>query len=681
AVQRSLAARQEGEARLERTRSGVRAAERAVEAARREAARVGGELAAVNQFLRHQGGSPGNAPALADELEVDPGYELAVAAALDGRLRAAVVGDRDAAGDLLDQAGAEGGRALIADAQSGSVRAAAGPPGGQPLGDHVRGPASTLELVKALLGDTWVVEALGALGDDFDGVAVTRSGRVWSSRTRELRQAPAVGEERVLAERNRREQLVAASARAAQAELDARGALAQATSSAADADSTRHELTAAHRTAVGRLDEAVEEQRRIAAQIERRRGAPDDGPNAGRRSQLTAQLAAERQMLARAERERTERADRLQRLEAGVQRDGELAPAVHAVTVALEQAAAAIAEQLVVFDAALAADREAGESAASDLRACAQEEAALHSRLQSENEALTGAEVRLQRTRDQAAEAEAELAQLAARLQLEARAAEEELAAEDREQLHGRLQRLAHRREQLGPVNPLAQEEYAEAVAHVEELEGQRGDLETALRELEKLISDTDRQIRVTFEQTFATAAAGFEELAAQLFPGGRGRLRLVSERPGPARVLGGQRAGGDVETANAQGEEEPDAEVQEEEDLLGVEIEITPAGKEPKRLSLLSGGEKSMTALAFLFAVFLARPCPFYILDEVEAALDDLNIDRFLALLRQYSSRAQFIVVTHQKRTMDAADSLYGISMGNDGISKVVSRRLAEAA
>ena len=98
------------------------------------------------------------------------------------------------------------------------------------------------------------------------------------------------------------------------------------------------------------------------------------------------------------------------------------------------------------------------------------------------------------------------------------------------------------------------------------------------------------------------------------------------------------------------------------------------------KRLTLLSGGEKSMTALAFLFAVFLARPCPFYILDEVEAALDDLNIDRFLELLRTYSSHAQFIVVTHQKRTMEAADSLYGVSMGADGISKVISRRLPRA-
>ena len=110
------------------------------------------------------------------------------------------------------------------------------------------------------------------------------------------------------------------------------------------------------------------------------------------------------------------------------------------------------------------------------------------------------------------------------------------------------------------------------------------------------------------------------------------------------------------------------------------MEIEVTPPGKSTKRLSLLSGGEKSLVALAFMFAVFLARPCPFYILDEVEAALDDVNIDRFLELVKRYSDRAQFIVVTHQKRTMDAADTLYGVSMGGDGISRVISRRLGGA-
>ena len=147
--------------------------------------------------------------------------------------------------------------------------------------------------------------------------------------------------------------------------------------------------------------------------------------------------------------------------------------------------------------------------------------------------------------------------------------------------------------------------------------------------------------------------------------------------------MLGGQPVDGEVadpESEVPDGEGAEEDEERDREDLLGVEIEVTPAGKDPKRLSLLSGGEKSMTALAFLFAVFLARPCPFYILDEVEAALDDLNINRFLTLLGRYSSRAQFIVVTHQKRTMEAADVLYGVSMAADGVSKVISRRLPAA-
>ncbi|KAA0265117.1 MAG: hypothetical protein EDQ89_13485 [Acidobacteria bacterium] len=160
------------------------------------------------------------------------------------------------------------------------------------------------------------------------------------------------------------------------------------------------------------------------------------------------------------------------------------------------------------------------------------------------------------------------------------------------------------------------------------------------------------------------------------MFPGGSGRLRLVEE-PRPARVLGGADAGG----AAAAGADEPAAEADEEEDrdpaeVAGVEIEVTPAGKATRRLSLLSGGEKSLVALAFVFSVFLARPSPFYILDEVEAALDDANIDRFLQLVRRFSDRAQFVIVTHQKRTMDAADVLYGVSM-KDGATKVVSRRL----
>jgi chromosome segregation protein len=293
-------------------------------------------------------------------------------------------------------------------------------------------------------------------------------------------------------------------------------------------------------------------------------------------------------------------------------------------------------------------------------------------------EELTESEVTIHRAQDRAQEQGQELSQLAGRLELEATPAAQELSGEDRHTLETRLERLARRREQLGPVNPLAGQEYAEAVAHVEELEHQRRDLENALRELEKLIADTDRQIRETFEETFQAAATNFEQVATQLFPGGRGRLRLVTERDGPAPVLGGETPDAPAE---GEGGEEEATSATPEEDRVGVEIEINPAGKEMRRLSLLSGGEKALTALAFLFAVFLARPCPFYILDEVEAALDDLNIDRFLGLLRAYSGRAQFIVVTHQRRTMEAADYLYGVSMGGDGVSKVISRRLSGEA
>ncbi len=680
-VEHMAAAREQARERLEGIRRRLREAERAVEAARREAARVGGELAACNQFLRTQIAAPGGAAVLADQLEVDPGYEVAVAAALDGRLRAAVLDDRSAAATLLDRTGADGGRALVLDPTESPNPAAdqsAPAPGAQRLSDHVHGLAHTVALARRLLRDTWVVDALDQLPDGFPGVAVTRSGRVWSAATRELRQAPAVGEERVLAERNRRETLIRASEAAAQAELQARSGLERLAEELAQADAQSTRAIDAHRAAINQRDEAAESERRLGATIERRRSAPDEGPNAGRRMQLAAELSAVRAERERAERERSERSARIDRLEAAVDRDRALIPVIERITSALETVARAIAERRTEFETALSSDREAGEHVAVELKECAQQEATLHAQLRQAGERLTEAEVRLQRLDDRVRETEHELQQLAGRLELEAAPADAELSAEEREALGNRLERLARRREQLGPVNPLAQAEYEEALAHVEELERQRDDLETALRELNKLIADTDRQIRESFEQMFEAAARNFEQVAERLFPGGRGRLRLVREQDGPARVLGGasvEEEGKDDESED--GEAVAAAPDEPEEDLLGVEIEITPAGKEMKRLTLLSGGEKSMTALAFLFAVFLARPCPFYILDEVEAALDDLNIDRFLELLRTYSSQAQFIVVTHQKRTMEAADSLYGVSMGSDGVSKVISRRL----
>ena len=215
--------------------------------------------------------------------------------------------------------------------------------------------------------------------------------------------------------------------------------------------------------------------------------------------------------------------------------------------------------------------------------------------------------------------------------------------------LEERLTRLERRRETLGAVNPLAKQEYEEEKERLAELASQREDLERSLVELEKLRNELTETVERRFEETFASVQRHFTDVAETLFPGGEGRLRLS----------------------------EPDEDGADDGSEPGVEIELRPAGKRVTKLSLLSGGEKALGAISFLFALFLARPCPFYLLDEVEAALDDTNIGRFVELLRRYADRAQFIVITHQKRTMEAADSLYGVTMGADGISQIVSRRV----
>ncbi len=690
----AAAARKEADAAAEAARSARREVERAAEAARREAARAGAELARVNQFLRAQAGAPGGAPALADALSAEPGYELALAAALGPRLRAAVAADLEEAARLLDRAGRDGGAALVAPDEApgaaaapppargaGSSAAAAPPParGAERLLERVRtsgdGPAA--RLARALLGDAWVVRDFDALDPAFRGVAVTRDGRVWSPRSRELRQLPAGGEDRVLAERNRRDALIAEVERAARVEQAALAEVERAGAGVQAADAARDEADRAARTAVRARDEALEAERHAGHLIEQRRRAPDEGPVATRRAQVGAALAAERRLADRAERERSDRERRTALERERLAHDERLLPGAERLVAALESAQGAVQERVEVLDAELVADRHAGERLAGELRACAQQEVQVQARLKARGEEVTRGEVRAQQARDQHGDAREELELLAGKLGLEPEPAGEPLPEAERADLHGRIERLRRRREQLGPVNPLAQQEYAEAIEHVEELERQREDLEAAMRELKGLIRDTDQRIRDAFEETFAAAAKNFEEVVSQLFPGGRGRLRLVHEDAGPRAVLGGADAGDPAPAGEEEAEAAAEAEEAGPDDGMGVEIEITPAGKATKRLTLLSGGEKSMTALAFLFAVFLARPCPFYILDEVEAALDDPNIDRFLRLLRGFSDRAQFIVVTHQKRTMEAADCLYGVSMAGNGVSKVVSRRL----
>src|SRR6266516_190838 len=291
------------------------------------------------------------------------------------------------------------------------------------------------------------------------------------------------------------------------------------------------------------------------------------------------------------------------------------------------------------FEAPLRARADAGASRtgalAEELRRLGAEEVDARRAAAEAGERLSAVDVERARIEAEADEA---------RRRLDAADAEP-AEGDDREELADRIERLERRRESLGQVNPLAKQEYDQEKERLVELSTQRADLEESLKELETLRDDLTRTVEQRFAETFASVQENFTEVAATLFPGGEGRLRLT--------------------------------EPEDEDEHPGIEVEVRPAGKKVTRLSLLSGGEKALGAISFLFALFLARPCPFYLLDEVEAALDDTNIGRFVELLRRYSDRAQFIVITHQKRTMEAADVLYGVTMGGDGISQIVSRRL----
>jgi len=199
----------------------------------------------------------------------------------------------------------------------------------------------------------------------------------------------------------------------------------------------------------------------------------------------------------------------------------------------------------------------------------------------------------------------------------------------------------------LGKVNPLALEEYKALEERYSFLAQQLDDVERAREDLQGVIKDVDNTILTLFTEAWEDVEAEFPKVFNTLFPGGAGRLVLT-----------------------------------EPEDMLttGIEVEARPPGKKVKRLTLLSGGEKSLTALAMLVAIFRARPSPFYVMDEVEAALDDVNLRRLIALFEELRKDSQLIVITHQKPTMDVANVLYGVTMRGDGITRVISQRMQPA-
>ncbi|MEE1931154.1 chromosome segregation protein SMC [Streptomyces sp. TRM 70351] len=215
----------------------------------------------------------------------------------------------------------------------------------------------------------------------------------------------------------------------------------------------------------------------------------------------------------------------------------------------------------------------------------------------------------------------------------------------DRAGQEKRLRAAERAYQKLGRINPLALEEFAALEERHQFLSEQLDDLKKTRTDLLQVVRDVDERVRQVFTEAFHDTAREFEGVFSRLFPGGDGRLVLT----------------------------DPD-------DMLatGVDVEARPPGKKVKRLSLLSGGERSLTAVALLVSIFKARPSPFYVMDEVEAALDDTNLQRLIGIMRELREASQLIVITHQKRTMEVADALYGVSMQGDGVSKVISQRLS---
>jgi chromosome segregation protein len=217
-----------------------------------------------------------------------------------------------------------------------------------------------------------------------------------------------------------------------------------------------------------------------------------------------------------------------------------------------------------------------------------------------------------------------------------------------REEQEKRLRRAERGLSALGRVNPLALEEFAALEERHKFLTTQVEDLRRSKADLLDIVREVDERVEQVFSEAFADTAVQFERVFSRLFPGGEGRLTLTD----PDNML-----------------------------TTGIEVEARPPGKKVKRLSLLSGGERSLVAVALLVSIFKARPSPFYIMDEVEAALDDTNLGRLITLFEELRDSSQLIVITHQKRTMEVADALYGVSMRGDGVTTVVSQRIRDVA
>ncbi|MGI8721680.1 MAG: chromosome segregation protein SMC [Geodermatophilaceae bacterium] len=680
---------------------------------------------------------PGLLGSLSALLRVEPGYEIVVAAALGPIADAVAVGTpRDAAAALTYLRAHEAGRSGVlvgGDPVVGLVAAStdswpALPAGARWVRDLVSGPAELdAALARALDRVAFVSEIDEAVrlvethprlrvvsaGGDLLGAHWSFGGSV---------SAPSAIEVQAALEEAQRE-YSAAQARCSRllAELEAARELAERQSAAVEsALASLHESDAAHSAVAEQLSElgaAARSAAAEAARLEDSRAAAEiardadlaglaeleerwqaaqitpsaDGPSTATRDELQRAVALARQeemelrLAVRTTEERSralgsrvetlhraaeqERASRI-RQEAAVAAGQRGAGIAEGVRIAAEQTIAhvnASLQRAAAYRDELSIEKVSRESELLGLRTWIRELTADLDRLTDEvhRDEVARAEqrLRIEALEDRAAQeygADVDIlineyapSQLVPPSLADVAAAQAEGAVEqpaakpyDRQTQERRASRAERDLALLGKVNPLALEEFAALEERHAFLATQLEDLRNTKRDLLSVIREVDSRILAVFANAFADVAKEFEQVFATLFPGGEGRLILT----------------------------DPD-------DLLttGVEVEARPPGKKVKRLSLLSGGERSLTAVAMLVAIFRARPSPFYILDEVEAALDDVNLGRLLGLIEALRDSSQLIVITHQKKTMEIADTLYGVSMRGDGITTVISQRIRE--
>jgi len=669
-------------------------------------------LATALESVRHSvaerlDGEPGVVGLLVDHLEIDPGAERAVSAILGDALRAIVVDGPGSARRALSRLAAGDAGALVVVASS----AVPAPPrsstvaGTRLLADCVRSSVPGLAgavarmLDGALLTDGDWASALDLVVGAPELTVVTAAGDRFGGRGSWRLGDDAQAASRAALEdaRHRAEDAQAAQTAAARALDAARGELASRRREEAEA-------TDAERRAVHELDSVERSRARVAE--EHRQREVEIAAIIAEQDALHRQRAADVEIVAALE-------VRLPALEADAAEAQSLFASRALVQLELDERATTIAAQLRDLDlrAAQATERrrvlehrlaEVDDRLARDpdrraeaehhrlmlerrgtgYRNIAERLGHLAQRIDSllerwrtarrlEAERAAAATGQLQEIRGTRAEAERELVEIREHLQrrdvddaetrLRLETAVERLRAEyDVEPaaaldapapevpagttLAGRGRELERELRLMGPINPLALEEHDALLERHEFLQAQLDDVKASRRELNRVIRAVDQEIVAVFSGAFDDVSRHFTDLFSTLFPGGAGKLLLT----------------------------DPD-------DLLntGIEMEARPSGKNVRRLSLLSGGERSLTALAFLFGVFRARPSPFYLMDEVEAALDDVNLHRFLDLLHEFRNEAQLLVVSHQKRTMEAADCLYGVSMPPGGSSRVVSQRV----